>query len=253
MTAPLCSVSRPRHPRWGEGYDTVRWRTRSATGLALRHTDEFDRAGYRTQTARLDCPFLSVLNSPVTLGTLAVPFVRANQPTPGVESDISGALSVAPSVPRCSFAFSDQGRSRSTGRRRPPRFRPGRRLPEHSPAATLSVVGSSVAREDRSAGLPHLRGTAWVRQCEGCDLNAWTPTGADLESAAVSWLGYPRTLCRSRRALSAHQCVRAGNIKHYDFGCVLLRHRIYLMLHGRSDRSCATRNDTKSKQSKFPD
>lgn len=157
------------------------------------------------------------------------------------------------SVPRCSLAFSDQGRSRSTGRRRPPRFRPGRRLPEHSPAATLSVVGSSVAREDRSAGLPHLRGTAWVRQCEGCDLNAWTPTGADLESAAVSWLGYPRTLCRSRRALSAHQCVRAGNIKHYDFGCVLLRHRIYLMLHGRSDRSCATRNDTKSKQSKFPD
>ena len=32
-----------------------------------------------------------------------------------------------------------------------------------------------------------------VQQCEGCDLNAWTPTGADLESAAVSRLGYPRT------------------------------------------------------------
>jgi len=68
----------------------------------------------------------------------------------------------------------------------------------------------SFAREDRSssrrdapfasrslrdlADLPALlRGAAWARQCEGCDLNAWTPTGADLESAAVSRLGYPRT------------------------------------------------------------
>ena len=31
------------------------------------------------------------------------------------------------------------------------------------------------------------------QQCEGWDLNPWTPTGADLESAAVSRLGYPRT------------------------------------------------------------
>jgi hypothetical protein len=30
-------------------------------------------------------------------------------------------------------------------------------------------------------------------ECEGQDLNPWTSTGADLESAAVSRLGYPRT------------------------------------------------------------
>jgi hypothetical protein len=30
-------------------------------------------------------------------------------------------------------------------------------------------------------------------QCEGQDLNPWTSTGAELESAAVSRLGYPRT------------------------------------------------------------
>ena len=32
-------------------------------------------------------------------------------------------------------------------------------------------------------------------QCEGQDLNPWTSTGAELESAAVSRLGYPRTRC----------------------------------------------------------
>ena len=30
-------------------------------------------------------------------------------------------------------------------------------------------------------------------ECEGQDLNPWTSTGAELESAAVSRLGYPRT------------------------------------------------------------
>ena len=54
--------------------------------------------------------------------------------------------------------------------------------------------GRVIAREDRSVDLPALFARGRVGpQCEGCDLNAWTPTGADLESAAVSRLGYPRT------------------------------------------------------------
>ena len=38
-----------------------------------------------------------------------------------------------------------------------------------------------------------------AEQCEGRDLNPWTSTGADLESAAVSRLGYPRTRSRNPR------------------------------------------------------
>jgi hypothetical protein len=43
--------------------------------------------------------------------------------------------------------------------------------------------------------------------CEGRDSNPWTPTGADLESAAVSGLGYPRTQTVSNRRF-ARSCLK---------------------------------------------
>ncbi len=70
---------------------------------------------------------------------------------------------------------------------RPPPF-PG--VASQSTSAVILRGKMAPERDDLPA---LLRGAAWAQQCEGCDLNAWTPTGADLESAAVSRLGYPRT------------------------------------------------------------
>src|SRR6056297_1781340 len=44
--------------------------------------------------------------------------------------------------------------------------------------------------------LPRCIRALWTRSCEGRDLNPRTSTGAELESAAVSGLGYPRTQSR---------------------------------------------------------
>ena len=62
---------------------------------------------------------------------------------------------------------------------------------ESDVGALLSVLITHgiYAREER----PREAVFRTAEQCEGGDLNPWTSTGADLESAAVSRLGYPRT------------------------------------------------------------
>jgi hypothetical protein len=70
---------------------------------------------------------------------------------------------------------------------------PGRRLDSLRRCCYSPTEGAVKFCEGRALPerLPHL--PAEPERCEGRDLNPWTSTGADLESAAVSELGYPRT------------------------------------------------------------
>ena len=81
-------------------------------------------------------------------------------------------------------SFAPAGRSRDL-------YRSGFRVRRGRIAICFTTHGI-YAREER----PREGVFRTAEQCEGGDLNPWTSTGADLESAAVSRLGYPRTRAR---------------------------------------------------------
>ena len=81
-------------------------------------------------------------------------------------------------------SFAPAGRSRDL-------YRSGFRV-RRGRIAVCFITHGIYAREER----PREGVFRTAEQCEGRDLNPWTSTGADLESAAVSRLGYPRTRAR---------------------------------------------------------